>query len=139
MKTAESDPGAQDDKRSGPRSSRSGSFGRSLSEIEPRQLSESDLAYLRFFLLALHSSVKEVRHRVADRALVIDVCVGIDLLIENADRRFGFPLLSPEHQRIPPNVADQLTLEANLSKSPNSRPSPPSLSDQSTPHEQSAI
>jgi hypothetical protein len=42
--------------------SRAGSFGRAMNEIEPRRLSESDLAYLRFIFLALHSSIMEVRY-----------------------------------------------------------------------------
>jgi hypothetical protein len=102
--------------------SRTGSLGRAMDEIEPQQLSQSDLAYLRFFLLALHSSMKEVRHSVANRALVMDVCVGIDLLIENAGRRFGFPLLPPGHQVIPPgprqHLVNQLTLEATPPAAP---------------------
>jgi hypothetical protein len=123
MNTATSKTGNQGENGS-KRASGSGSFGRALGEIEPRQLSQSDLAYLRFFLLALHSSMKEVRHSVANRALVIDVCVGIDLLIENAGRRFGFPQLSPGHQVIPPaprqHLINQLTLEATPPAAPTS-------------------
>jgi hypothetical protein len=60
MNTATSETGNQGENGS-KRASRTGSFGRSLGEVEPRQLSQSDLAYLRFIRLALHSSMKEVR------------------------------------------------------------------------------
>ena len=60
-----------------------------MGKIEPRGLSESDLAYLRFIFLALQSSIKEARDSLANRALVLDVFNGIDLLIENAARRFA--------------------------------------------------
>jgi hypothetical protein len=53
--------------------SRAGSFGRAMGEIEPRRLSESDLAYLRFIFLALQSSIKEARYSFANPALVLDV------------------------------------------------------------------
>jgi hypothetical protein len=117
MTTAESDLAAQNENRS-KQPSRFGSFGRVLSELEPRQLSQSDLAYLRFFLLALRSSVKEVRNRVANRTLVLDISIGIDLLIENAGRRFGFPPLAPEHQATPADPVNQLTLEATPPAAP---------------------
>jgi hypothetical protein len=160
MNTATSETGHQGENGSVRGHSRMGSFGRALGEIEPRQLSQSDLAYLRFFLLALHSSMKEVRHSVANRALVIDVCVGIDLLIENAGRRFGFPLLSPGHQVIPAaprqHLINQLTLEATPPAAPtfsgqrstlnvqcsDSGSSPQcetSANDQFTPHEQPTV
>ena len=94
-------------------------------------------------LLALHSSMKEVRHSVANRALVIDVCVGIDLLIENAGRRFGFPLLLPGYQVIPAaprqHLVDELTLETPPSE-PTSSPRPEtSLNAPSTRHEQQTV
>jgi hypothetical protein len=139
MKTAELELVTKDEGCSKPRSSRSGSFGRALDEIEPRQLSQSDLAYLRFILLALHSSMKEVRHSVANRALVIDVCVGIDLLIENAERRFGFPVISPEHQVKPAAARQHLVNQFKLDATPDlgesgSSPGPEtSLNDPSAP------
>jgi hypothetical protein len=58
MNTATSKTGKQGETGSKRSISRTGSFGRALGEIEPGQLSQSDLAYLRFFLLALHSSMK---------------------------------------------------------------------------------
>jgi hypothetical protein len=151
MNTATSKTGNQGETGSKRASSRTGSFGRAVAEIGPRQLSQSDLAYLS--LLALHSSMKEVRHSVANRALVTDVCVGIDLLIENAGRRFGFPLLSPGPQVIlpapRPHLVNQLTLEATPPVAPTfnvqcsasgSSPRPEtSLNNLSTPHEQPPI
>ena len=108
-------------------SSRAGSFGRAIGKIEPRRLSESDLAYLRFIFLALQSSIKEARYSFANRTLVLDVFNGIDLLIENAARRFAFPLLPPTRQVVapaPPNpLPYQLTLEAT-------RPVAPTFNDQ---------
>ena len=40
-------------------------------------------------LLLLHNSFKEARHFLENRALFLDVLKGIDLLIENAGRRFA--------------------------------------------------
>jgi hypothetical protein len=123
--------------------SRTGSFGRAMGEIEPRRLSESDLAYLRFIFLALHSSIKEARYSFPNRALVFDVFNGIDLLIENAGRRFGFPLLSPGQvvAPAPPKpLAYQLSLEPTprFPESPSS-PQPETSLDQSTPHEKPPV
>jgi hypothetical protein len=137
MQSPELELVSQDEGRSKPRFSRSGSFGRALGELEPRQLSQSDLAYLRFILLALHSSMKEVRHSVGNRALIIDACVGMDLLIENAERRFGFPLISAEREVIPDpprqHGSDELTLETPSSE-PASSPRPEtSITAQFTP------
>jgi hypothetical protein len=93
-----------------------------MGQIEPRRLSESDLAYLRFIFLALHSSIKEARYSFANRALVFDVFNSIDLLIENAGRRFGFPLLWPGRQVVaaapPKTLALQLSLEATPPAAP---------------------
>jgi hypothetical protein len=143
MKTAELELVSQDEGRSKPRPSRAGSFGRAISQIEPGQLSQSDLAYLRFILLALHSSMKEVRHSVGNRTLVIDVCVGIDLLIENAERRFGFPLVSPENKATPEarrqHPVDELTLEAAPSEPAGSPRPETGVNDQSTRHEQPPV
>ena len=143
MKTAELELVSQDEGRSKPRSSRAGSFGRALGGVEPRQLSQSDLAYLRFILLALHSSMKEVRHSIGNRALIIDACVGIDLLIENAERRLGFPVVTPEHEATPEAprqyAPDELTLETPSSE-PASSPRPEtSINAQSPRHEQETI
>jgi hypothetical protein len=143
MQSPELELVSQDEGRSKPRSSRSGAFGRALGEVEPRQLSQSDLAYLRFILLALHSSMKEVRHSVGNRALIIDACVGMDLLIENAERRFGFPLISPEHEAIPEapreHLVDELTLEAAPSQPAGSPRSETSSNAQFTRHEQQTV
>ena len=102
--------------------SRAGSFGPAMGKTEPRRLSESDLAYLRFIFLALQSSIKEARYSFANRTLVLDVFNGIDLLIENAARRFSFPLLPPRCQAVasaPPNpLPYQLTLEATPPAAP---------------------
>jgi hypothetical protein len=117
--------------------SRAGSFGRAMGRIEPRRLSESDLTYLRFIFVALQSSIKEARYSLANRALVLDVFNGIDLLIENAGRRFGFPVLSAGHQVTPEAPRQlrvrQLTLETPPS-APATSPRPEtSLNDQPTP------
>jgi hypothetical protein len=136
MKTAELELVGQDEGCLKPRSGRAGSFGRALGEIEPRQLSQSDLAYLRFILLALHSSMKEVRHSVGNRALISDVCVGIDLLIENAERRFGFPMISAEQEATPEaprqHALDELTLETPSSEPARSPRPEISINAQST-------
>jgi hypothetical protein len=66
-----------------------GAFGRALSRVEPRQLCQSDRAYLRFIFLALHNSVREVGRSLENERLVRDVLSGIDLLIDNAGRRFS--------------------------------------------------
>jgi hypothetical protein len=121
MTNGKSGAGTHGETAPGRGTSRAGSFGRAMGEIEPRRLSESDLAYLRFIFLALQTSIKEVRYLFANRALVLDVFNGIDLLIENAGRRFGFPLLSPGQvvaPAPPKTLAYQLSLEATPPAAP---------------------
>jgi hypothetical protein len=160
MTSWKSGTGTHGDTAPGRGTSRAGSFGRAMGEIEPRRLSESDLAYLRFIFLALHSSIKEARCSFANRALVFDVFNGIDFLIENAGRRFGFPLLSQGHRVVEPAppkpLAYQLSLEATPPAAPTlnvqrstlnvqrsdsgSSPRPEtSPNDQSTRHEQPPV
>jgi hypothetical protein len=144
MTSGKSGAGRHGETAPGRGTSRAGSFGRAMGEIEPRRLSESDLAYLRFIFLALQSSIKEARYSFPNRALVLDVFNGIDLLIENAGRRFGFPLFSPGHRVVAPAtpkpLANQLSLEPTLRlhESASSRQPETSL-DQSTPHEQPPV
>ena len=78
-----------------------------------------------------------LRHSVGNRALIIDACVGMDLLIENAERRFGFPVISPEQEATPEALRqhgpDELTLETPSSE-PASSPRPEtSITAQFTP------
>jgi len=97
-------------------SSATGAFGRALRRVGPGQLSQSDQAYLRFILLALHNSLKEARRCLENTTLVLEVLSGMDLLIENAERRFGLPPSSARDQamRSAPReeMATQLRLEA---------------------------
>jgi len=84
-----------------------------------------------------------LRHSVGNRALIIDACVGMDLLIENAERRFGFPLISAEREVIPDpprqHGSDELTLETPSSVSPSSPRPETSSNAQPTCHEQQTV
>jgi hypothetical protein len=122
MTNGKTEAGTHGETAPGRGTSRAGSFGRAMGEIEPRRLSESDLAYLRFIFLALQSSIKEVRYSFANRALVLDVFNGIDLLIENAGRRFGFPLLSQGHRVVEPAPPKRLAYQLSLEATPPAAP-----------------
>jgi hypothetical protein len=144
MTNGKSGPGRHGERAPGRGTSRAGSFGRAMGKIEPRRLSESDLAYLRFIFVALHSSIKEARYSLANRVLVLDVFNGIDLLIENAGRRFGFPLLSPGHQVVASAPPKPLPYQLSLEPTPGlpESPSSPRTQNESrpiTPHEEPPV
>jgi hypothetical protein len=84
-----------------------------------------------------------LRHSVGNRALIIDACVGMDLLIENAERRFGFPRISHElaaaSEAPREHLVDELTLEAAPSGSTSSPQPETSINAPSIRHEQQTV
>ena len=89
------------------------------SSTTPGPRSSENLAYLKFFALALQSSLNEVRSGITNRVLVLEVLDGLDLLTENLRKRFGFPCPPPNHAIAslrPEPRSQQLRLETNLAE-----------------------
>jgi hypothetical protein len=80
---------------------------------------DSELAYLKFFALALQGSLNELRCSAANKVLLFEILDGLDLLTENLRKRFGFPSPPPNHPIAilrPTPGSQQLRLQTTLSE-----------------------
>ena len=59
---------------------------------QPSHIEDPQLAYLKFFALAMDSSIRELRSNLDNRVLAVEILTAVQLLTDNLRRRFGFPL-----------------------------------------------
>ena len=84
---------------------------------QPKYEADPELAYLKFFALALQSSLNELRCSAANKVLLFEVLDGLDLLTDNLRKRFGFLTPPPNHPiaALRPNApSQQLRLQTTV-------------------------